>query len=34
LRAAEELRAEHPRWWVQATALGAGNRHSGDGALS
>jgi 4-diphosphocytidyl-2-C-methyl-D-erythritol kinase len=34
LRGAEELRAEHPRWWVQATALGAGNRHSGDGALS
>jgi 4-diphosphocytidyl-2-C-methyl-D-erythritol kinase len=23
-RGGEELRAEHPRWWVQATVLGAG----------
>jgi 4-diphosphocytidyl-2-C-methyl-D-erythritol kinase len=34
LRGGEELRAKHPRWWVEATALGAGKRHSGDGALS
>jgi 4-diphosphocytidyl-2-C-methyl-D-erythritol kinase len=34
LRAGEELRAEHPRWWVEATALGVGNRHPGDGAVS